>query len=196
MNEQEKALWQEFLTWLPKNVKKFSNMTPENIEIEVSRMSNSEQGKAEITEYINAFKQSKQSGIKFAKQGSKIDYLVNKFAEGGENKDVTHKKTNWVPWVFSFMAADAKDLPKRSYNHDPREYKRVINPVTGEIRDRVINKRNGIYTERRIKDGDTVFVYNGFHYPGDEMYDRYTNAFKQYGVYEDGGKLNLDFFKK
>lgn len=69
-------------------------MTPENVEIEVSRLGNSDQGKAEITEYINAFKQSKQSGIKVAKQGSKIDYLVNKLAEGGENKDVTHEKTN------------------------------------------------------------------------------------------------------
>ena len=76
---------------------------------------------------------------------------------------------------------------------DRRKYKKVVSP-SGEIRDRVL-KQYGEYhapatTERIIKDGDTVFIYNGVKYtPKDDRYHSYTKAWQDYGVYAKGGKV-------
>lgn len=192
MNEQEKE-FMAFVEWLPKNVKKFANVKPEEIVAYLTKLSETPEGKNEFNALVTEYKKSKQN-IPMAQQGTKIDYFVKKFEEG--NKIPTHYKWRYTPWDWSFIAADAIDLPKRRYNHDPREYKRVVSP-TGEIRDRVIKKNGYGQTERRISPTqDTVYIYNGnTYYPGDEMYDRYENAWREYGVYKTGGKLDLSIFR-
>lgn len=181
-----------FVEWLPKNIKKFANAKPEEIVAYLTKLSETPEGKTEFNALVTEYKKSKQN-IPMAQKGAKIDYFVKKFENG--DKIPTHYKWLYTPWEFSFIAADAMDLPKRRYNHDPREYKRVVSP-TGEIRDRVIKKNGYGQTERRISPTqDTVYIYNGnTYYPEDEMYDRYEKAWRQYGVYKTGGKL--DFITK
>lgn len=207
MNEQEKALQGmiEFCQWLIPNAKQLGleqsrsvsaisqAKTPQDLMNGVNSLYK-ELGEEQFTALTQAFQQSKQQAVKMAKNGSKIDYLVDKLEDG--KRIPTHTKWRWTPWEMSFIAADAIDLPKRWYNHDDREYKRVISP-TGEIRDRVIKKNGYGQTERRISPSrDTVYIYNGTkYYPWDDMYKRYENAWREYGVYENGGKINLDLFK-
>ena len=64
MNEQEKALqmMSEFYTWL------------------VQRL-----GEDEFKALLEDFKQSKAGNIKTAKKGTKVDFFINKFANGGPN---------------------------------------------------------------------------------------------------------------
>ena len=87
---------------------------------------------------------------------------------------------------MAFYFADAFPLKSRQNTIDKRSIKRVRSK-SGEVRDKIIKEDNRsatATTERRIKDGDTVFIYNARKFrPGDDMYDRYQNAWKEYGVY-------------
>jgi hypothetical protein len=58
-----------------------------------------ELGEEQFATLTQAFQQSKQQAVKMAKQGVKIDYLVNKFANGGSNEDdpETHVKGKYTP---------------------------------------------------------------------------------------------------
>lgn len=95
MNEQEKALKKmlEFCQWLIPNAKQLGleqsksiamisqAQTPDDI---VNGMNSlyQELGEEQFTALTQAFQQSKSQNIKMAKKGTKIDYLVDKLANG------------------------------------------------------------------------------------------------------------------
>lgn len=204
MNEQEKALQGmiEFCKWLIPNAKQLGleqsksiamisqAQTPDDI---VNGMNSlyQELGEEQFTALTQAFQKSKSQNIKMAKKGTKINYLVDKFADGGNNevpKVETHAKWSYTPLQMSFMTADKTYLPKRDGTLNQRYIKRVWDADNNILHDRIY-KDTGEYTERKIRfdnrspKTDTLFKYNGNIYlPGDEMYDRYQKAWEEYGV--------------
>lgn len=204
MNEQERALQGmiEFCQWLIPNAKQLGLDKSQSIAM-ISQAQNPEDivkgieglykelGEEQFAALTQAFQQSKQQAVKMAKQGAKIDYLVNKFANGGSNEDdpETHVKGKYTPLWASFIAADRTYLPKREGTFNQRHIKRVWDPETRTMYDRIY-KDTGEYTERRVSfdskspKADTVFNFNGENYHrGDDMYERYQNAWDEYGVY-------------
>lgn len=214
MNEQEKALWQEFLVWLPKNVKKFANMSPKDIEITLSKLYESEQGKAEITDYFNVFKGTKQNGVQMAKHGNKIDYLVNKFYTGGPvEKDTVkvHNKMYLTPMWVSVASAEGIDVPRKYANQDPRQFKYIKSDFANKRYGIIQNKRTGAFTKFELDSNNEPINSNfgGKTYgPGDEIFDDHVRNYKHYTrnivipSNQNGGKidlskyLNIDLHKK
>lgn len=204
MNEQDKALQGmiEFCQWLIPNAKQLGleqsksiamisqAQTPDDI---VNGMNSlyQELGEEQFAALTQVFQKSKSQYIPMNKKGAKINYLVNKFADGGDNEDPeieTHVKGKYTPLWASFMAADRTYLPKRDGTFNQRHIKRVWDPVNGIMTDRIY-KDTGEYTERRVTfdskspKADTVFHFNGEnYYPGEEMYQRYQDAWGAYGV--------------
>lgn len=102
MNEQEKALQGmiEFCQWLIPNAKQLGleqsksiamisqAQTPQDLMKGVDSLYQ-ELGEDQFKALAQAFQKSKSQNIKMAKKGAKIDYLVNKFANGGPY--------SWVP---------------------------------------------------------------------------------------------------
>lgn len=196
MNEQEKE-FMAFVEWLPKNIEKFANAKPEDIISYLEELGKTPEGKNELKSLVTKYKQSKNK-INFNRRGGKIDYLVTKFAEGGStNKPIqVHQTWHYTPQTLSFMAAyltgKSQDLPMRKGTTVRRSFARIQQP-DGTIIDRIHREDGNGNTYRYISPKrDTTYEYNGrLYFPGDEMYDRYENAWRQYGVYENGGKLNL-----
>lgn len=218
MNEQEKALQGmiEFCQWLIPNAKQLGleqskgvamishAKTPDDI---VNGMNSlyQELGEEQFIALTQAFQKSKSENITMNKQGGKINYLVNKFQEGGsinQPKVKTYEKWSWTPWWSSFKLAPKTELPQRHNTFNPRIIKRVYDPVSGLRVDRIIKQPTGEYTERRIHrygtpEADTIYRYNENRYiKGDEMYDRYEQAWREYGVYKKGGNLKNKKCKK
>lgn len=204
MNEQDKALQGliEFCQWLIPNAKQLGleqsksiamisqAQTPDDI---VNGMNSlyQELGEEQFTALTQAFQQSKSQNIKMAKKGTKIDYLVNKFASGGNNDGPqveTHEKWKRTPIWLSFVAANSTNLPKRPGTINSRYIQRVWDPETNTMTDRIY-KDTGEYTERRVvfdqnsPKVDTIFHFNGQnYYSGEERYYRYQDAWDEYGV--------------
>ncbi len=202
MNEQEKALQGmiEFCQWLIPNAKQLGleqsksiamisqAQTPDDI---VNGMNSlyQELGEEQFTALTQAFQKSKTQSIPMNKKGAKINYLVNKFADGGGNEDPeieTHVKGKYTPLWASFIAADRTYLPKRDGTFNQRHIKRVWDPENRTMYDRIY-KDTGEYTERKVifdfnsPKADTIFHFNGVNYHrGDDMYDRYQNAWDEY----------------
>jgi hypothetical protein len=98
MNEQEKALQGvlEFCQWLIPNAKQLGLEKSKSI-VAISQAKTQEDiingvnslyqelGEEQFTALTQAFEQSKAQNIKMAKKGTKIDYLVNKFQDGGKD---------------------------------------------------------------------------------------------------------------
>lgn len=208
MNEQEKALQGmiEFCQWLIPNAKQLGleqsksvamisqAQTPDDI---VNGMNSlyQELGEEQFTALTQAFQQSKQQSIKMAKQGAKIDYLVNKFAIGGRNdepKVQTYVAGENTPLWWDFWRAEKTYLPMRRGTFQQRHIKRVWDPINGILYDRIQKAGHYSPTERKIifyphsPKTDTLFKYNGQIYmKGDEMYDRYQDTWDDYGVRDD-----------
>lgn len=205
MNEQEKALQGmiEFCQWLIPNAKQLGleqsksiamisqAQTPDDI---VNGMNSlyQELGEEQFTALTQAFQKSKTQAVPMNKKGAKIDYLVNKFATGGNNdepKVKTHVSGEFTPLELSFAAAKKTYLPKRDGTFNQRHIKRVWDPINGILYDRIRKNNSNEVTERKIifdsksPKTDTIFKYKGNIYlPGDEMYDRYQDAWGEYGV--------------
>lgn len=79
MNEQELA---QFVEWLPSSVNEFKDKTPDEIVTMLNQMAQTEEGMNTISGLINQFK---QSSMGMFKSGGKLNYLINKFREGGES---------------------------------------------------------------------------------------------------------------
>lgn len=202
MNEQEQIML-EFIEWLPKNIKEFSSAkSSDEVVAMLNDIQKSENGEMKLKELFSAFQKSKQN-IPMAQHGSKIDYFVKKFETGGPAKInvPVHEKWNRTPWDLSFMAANLSgkkvELPMRPGTTVRRTMVRVKNPHTGMIMDRIHREDGNGNTYRIITPSrDTVYEYNERQYhKGDEMYDRYEKAWKQYGIYKKGGKLDLSIFR-
>lgn len=142
-------------------------------------------GKSYNNGFFEFLKSKLGKSTKFDEINKRIDSLkAQKFYTGGPIEE--YQKPTLMPWDMAFYFAKAFPLKSRQNTIDKRSIKRV-RYKSGEVRDRIIKENNTsatATTERRIKDGDTVFIYNArkFH-PGDDMYDRYQNAWKEYGVY-------------
>ena len=145
-----------------------------------------ELGEEQFTALTQAFQKSKSQAVPMNKKGAKIDYLVNKFATGGNNdepKVKTHVSGEFTPLELSFAAAKKTYLPKRDGTFNQRHIKRVWDPINGILYDRIRKNNSNEVTERKIifdsksPKTDTIFKYKGNIYlPGDEMYDRYQDA--------------------
>lgn len=116
MNEQEKALqgMLEFCQWLIPNAKQLGLEKSKSI-VAISQAKTQEDiingvnslyqelGEEQFTALTQAFQQSKSQNIKMAKKGTKINYLVSKFKEGGPNDDYPQSQTDttfvkkWYP---------------------------------------------------------------------------------------------------
>ena len=122
---------------------------------------------------------------------------VRKHDNGGSvsTSPKVHKAWSHTPRFLSFMAAyiagKSKDLPRRVGTTVDRSFARIQYP-NGTIVDRIHREDGNGNTYRIITPKrDTTYEYNGeLFFPGSEMYDRYENAWKAYGVYHDGGKIN------
>jgi hypothetical protein len=142
----------------------------------------SEELKDDFKTLFDQFTKEKQN-IPMAKNGSKIDYLVNKLTTGGENpKPIeVHNAWEYTPRGLSFIAAylsgKSKTLPKRSGTTVERSFARIKYP-DGTIVDRIHREDGNGNTYRTITPKrDTTYEYNGeLFVPGEEMYDRYENA--------------------
>lgn len=69
----------QFVEWLPNNVEEFKGMDSDQIVSTLNKLSESEEGMSQLNELMSAYKKSKQ----MFRKGGKIDYLVNKFQQGG-----------------------------------------------------------------------------------------------------------------
>lgn len=205
MNEQEKALQGmiEFCQWLIPNAKQLGleqsksiamisqAQTPDDI---VNGMNSlyQELGEEQFTALTQAFQKSKSQAVPMNKKGAKINYLVDKFQNGGSNDSPevkTHVSGEFTPLEVSFALAKKTYLPKRYGTFNQRYIKRVWDPVNGILYDRIYKTGTNEKTERKIMfdtnspKTDTLFKYKGEIYlPGDEMYDRYQDAWGEYGV--------------
>lgn len=197
MNEQEKE-FMAFVEWLPKNIEKFANAKPEDIISYLEELGKTPDGQNELKSLITKYKQNKNK-INLNRQGGKVDFFIKKFAMGGPNSIEVHNAWEYTPRWMSFMAADlsgkTKDLPMRNGITVKRDFARIKYP-NGTIVDRIRRTDGNGNTYRTVTSKrDTIFDYNGKIYvPGDEMYERFQNAWKQYGVYKDGGKIDLQKF--
>ena len=102
------------------------------------------------------------------------------------------------------------DLPLRNGTTEQRSFDRIRvyngegKPDTQIDKIYYTNRPNAGSTERRITGSDTTFVNNyvnpntrrsvftkenPYDEDGNNMYERYQNAWKQYGIYQDGGQL-------
>lgn len=194
MNEQEKE-FMAFVEWLPKNIEKFANVKPEDIISYLEELGKTPEGQNELKTLISKYKQGKNQ-INLNRQGGKINYLVNKFAKGGSIDEPIQVHKTWenTPQALSFMAAyltgKSKDLPMRKGTTVRRSFARIQRP-DGTIVDRIHREDGNGNTYRYISpQRDTTYEYNGeIFIPGDEMYDRYDSAWRQYDVYKDGGTI-------
>ena len=207
MNEQQiRQTAIEFGNWIAKNTnlpdniintqgyKKIKSAKDENSLLE-GVLSLSEELKDNFKTLCDQFTKEKQN-IPMSKNGSKIDYLVNKFTSGGENPMPIEVHNAWenTPRGLSFIAAylsgKSKTLPKRKGTTVERSFARIQYP-DGTIVDRIHREDNNGNTYRTITPKrDTTYEYNGeLFVPGEEMYNRYENAWKQYGVYKNGGSI-------
>lgn len=102
MNEQEKE-FMAFVEWLPKNVKKFANATPEEIVTYLTKLSETPEGKNEFNALVTEYKKSKSGNVPMNKKGGKIEYFVQKFFIGGglpkHHKDLFNRLTDGSPSV-------------------------------------------------------------------------------------------------
>lgn len=122
---------------------------------------------------------------------------VQKHDDGGSIDEPikVHQAWSHTPRTLSFMGAyltgKSKNLPKREGTTVNRSFARIKYP-NGTIVDRIHREDGNGNTYRIITPKrDTTYEYNGeFFSRGSEMYDRYENAWKEYGVYHDGGKIN------
>lgn len=145
-----------------------------------------ELGEEQFKALAQAFQKSKSQAVPMNKKGAKIDYLVDKFKNGGSNDSPeveTHVSNEYTPLELSFLAAKKTYLPKRYGTFNQRYIKRVWDPVNRILYDRIYKADTNEKTERKIMfdskspKTDTLFKYKGEIYlPGDEMYDRYQDA--------------------
>lgn len=81
--EQQKLL-EAFIEWLPKKVKEFQGMQPEQIAQALDGMSKTDEGKKQLQQLMMQFQQEMQWGSQSFKQGGKIYDFVCKHAKGGK----------------------------------------------------------------------------------------------------------------
>lgn len=83
--EQQKML-EAFVAWLPKRIKEFANMVPEQIVEALNGMSQSPEGQKQVEQLMQQFQQEMSSTSQFAKGGKLHDFIC-KHANGGLIKD-------------------------------------------------------------------------------------------------------------
>lgn len=203
MNEQEKE-FMAFVEWLPKNIEKFANVKPEDIISYLEELGKTPEGQNELKSLVTKYKQSKNT-VTLNKKGGKVEAFIKKFYVGGTTQTPevkTNEKWRYTPWPLSFAVSRYTTLPKVQGLRGPRSFKRVVDPSTGEQRDRMINPNTGEYIERVIypfSNGkiDTTYynIYNEAVLPSEDEGQKYELRWKSAGVYRNGGKLNLDLFK-
>lgn len=197
MNNQEQAMQGmiEFCKWLipnakqlglenSKGVQKIASAKDSNGLVDAINFLYKELGEEQFTALTKAFEHSKTQNIQTAKNGAKIDYLVNKFATGGPFRDTVevHEKWRLTPLWMSIAAANGVDVPKKHYTHDPREFKYIKSP-NGQRWGIIQNKNNGQHTIFELDHNNEPISseFGGQKYEyGDEMFDRHVNNYKYY----------------
>ena len=80
-SKEQEQMMAAFIQWLPKRVKEFADMQPEQIVEALNGMSATEEGKAQVESYLKQFQQE-MSGQSF-RNGGKIHDFICKHAKGG-----------------------------------------------------------------------------------------------------------------
>lgn len=212
MNQEQ--MMAAFIQWLPTKVKELQNKSPEEIVNFLNQLNkeNPDQAKA----LVQAFQAEVSGQAGMFKAGGKMNAFVKRFQPGGKTEEgrlneyvTVENKVPFIPWNWQF-AIDSYDqgyplgkVPGKP-NSQERDLFRIRNSK-GEQRDRIYTK-DGRWTERRIKPNgqDTTFVRSGWNLsrifpykPGDPEYDVYTQRWKDYGIYKEGGAVKAqDTVKK
>ena len=83
-SQDEQKVLAAFIQWLPKRVKSFQGMKPEQIAQALDSMSKTPEGKKQLQQLMNQFQQEIQEGSQSFKQGGKIHDFICKHARGGK----------------------------------------------------------------------------------------------------------------
>ena len=85
-SQQEQQVLAAFIQWLPKRVKEFQGMQPEQIAQALDGMSKTPEGKKQLQQLMAQFQQEMQGGSQAFRQGGKIHDFICKHAKGGNLK--------------------------------------------------------------------------------------------------------------
>lgn len=83
-SQDERKVLAAFIQWLPKRVKSFQGMRPEQIAQALDSMSKTPEGKKQLQQLMNQFQQEIQEDSQSFKQGGKIHDFICKHARGGK----------------------------------------------------------------------------------------------------------------
>lgn len=84
-SQEEQQMLQAFIEWLPKRVKEFANMQPEQIVEALNGMGKTPEGQKQVQAYMQQFQQElqgQQAGM--FKDGGKLHNFICKHAKGGQ----------------------------------------------------------------------------------------------------------------
>lgn len=88
-----------FIKWLPTRVKELQNKSPEQITQVLNKLSKTPEGKKQLEGLIQEFKsensaiQPEESEPGMFRKGGKLNYLIEKFQNGGKKPTVVRERT-------------------------------------------------------------------------------------------------------
>ena len=198
----------EFIKWIPTKIKELQNKTPEEIVTVLNSLSKTPKGQQQLETLISAFK-SENAAIQpdkdtnSFKKGGKLDYLINRFKDGGKPKVVstldyapgyTSRPVGMDKFDFTKVFSDGyRAIQWSSKNGAIKQLLQVPNTIGGTMREISPNKQDTIYTN----------TFNGarvsnkklpWYTPKKEKdekkqrYNYFNSRFSEY--YESGGKIN------
>lgn len=157
----------EFVQWLPTKVKAFKNKSPEEIVNALNTLSKTPEGQKQIEGLITAFKQESaaitpEEGSGMFKKGGKIDYLVEKFQQGGRSQ--RHSDVGRT----TFHGVDLFEYGPNSYKTSKGDLARTLQSGTAMktlpngVGVRQITNNNITTTELVSPNKqDTLYIHNG-----------------------------------
>lgn len=86
-SKEQQEMLAAFVQWLPKRVKEFANMQPEQIVEALNEMSKTPEGQKQVQAYMEQFQKEMQGGAGMFKEGGKLNAFVCKHAKGGHMVD-------------------------------------------------------------------------------------------------------------
>lgn len=157
----------EFIKWIPTRVKELQNKSPEEIAMTLNKLSKTPEGQKQIETLIQEFKsentaiQPEETGM--FKKGGKLNYLVNKFKNGGASEQ---RKSDLS--VKNFHGTDLFEYGPNS-RKGPRGY--IDRPLVPGVNKTTLPNgvglrqitRDNITTSELVSPDkrDTLYIHNG-----------------------------------
>ena len=157
----------EFIKWIPTRVKELQNKSPEEIAMTLNKLSKTPEGQKQLETLIQEFKsenaaiQPEETGM--FKKGGKLNYLVNKFQNGGTSEQ---RKSDLS--VKKFHGTDLFEYGPNS-RKGPRGY--IDRPLVPGVNKTILPNgvglrqitRDNITTSELVSPDkrDTLYIHNG-----------------------------------